>query len=319
MLLIFGLSLSQSNGQSIPVGNSATNGANSGTNSGNSGNTGTKTGDGTRGYNQGYSYNTGIQPYQTGFTFYQPFGDAANAQNTAGGESGQKSPTAQPVAPVAQPVAPVGYQPGYNVFSAPQSGNIGPQTGQPIQYQNVPQFVHFGPPPTQGAQPIPVQPIPIQPIALPNFEAGLPNLDSFGLGGTQPNRRNNNNNNNNGIPNLGNDFGSGDFGIPGLSGGGGGGNANNNGFFSQPNNNNNNDFGFPSASNDGGGGGGGGGYDSLPDDSSLANFANLGGGGQSNDYPDNDFGGLGDFGSATQNRGTFDILPNFNNGFFRRK
>ncbi|KAH7636598.1 hypothetical protein HUG17_10568 [Dermatophagoides farinae] len=34
-----------------------------------------------RGYNQGYSYNTGIKPYRTGYTYFQPFGDHVNNQN----------------------------------------------------------------------------------------------------------------------------------------------------------------------------------------------------------------------------------------------
>lgn len=48
-----------------------------------------------RGYNQGYSYNTGIKPYTTGYTYYQPFGDAVN--NHDNGTAGDGKPAQMPV------------------------------------------------------------------------------------------------------------------------------------------------------------------------------------------------------------------------------
>src|SRR6218665_3437887 len=53
-----------------------------------------------RGYNQGYSYNTGIKPCTTGYTYYQPFGDAAKnqkPQQDAGEAENDKSPPAKTV------------------------------------------------------------------------------------------------------------------------------------------------------------------------------------------------------------------------------
>lgn len=56
-----------------------------------------------RGYNQGYSYNTGIKPYTTGYTYYQPFGDAVNQDNNQSNSNGDSKPGA-PGAPQQLPV-----------------------------------------------------------------------------------------------------------------------------------------------------------------------------------------------------------------------
>ncbi|KAJ6220166.1 hypothetical protein RDWZM_005978 [Blomia tropicalis] len=70
-----------------------------------------------RGYNQGYSYNTGIKPYQTGYTYYQPFGDAAKDPN-------QQNVPIQPIQPQMVPQARPPVQMNGNDFGMGNDFNL---------------------------------------------------------------------------------------------------------------------------------------------------------------------------------------------------
>lgn len=100
-----------------------------------------------RGYNQGYSYNTGIKPYRTGYTYFQPFGDAADQQN------------------------------GQNHGAAPQTGTSGgvakpaAVTGKQIPVE-LPNFFGIDPKQMGPMRVIPNQNVPVD-------ENGIPNLDAI--------------------------------------------------------------------------------------------------------------------------------------------
>ncbi|KAH9395086.1 hypothetical protein TYRP_005156 [Tyrophagus putrescentiae] len=108
-----------------------------------------------RGYNQGYSYNTGIKPYRTGYTYFQPFGDAADQQNQQNGAGGAAAP---------------------NAAAAPQTAKAGgagaaapPPPPLPVE---LPNFFGLDPKTMGPMRVIPNQNVPVD-------ENGIPNLDAI--------------------------------------------------------------------------------------------------------------------------------------------
>ncbi len=109
-----------------------------------------------RGYNQGYSYNTGIKPYRTGYTYFQPFGDAADQQNQQNGAGGGGA------------AAP-------NAAAAPQTakaGGAGAAPPPPPLPVELPNFFGLDPKTMGPMRVIPNQNVPVD-------ENGIPNLDAI--------------------------------------------------------------------------------------------------------------------------------------------
>lgn len=114
------------------------------------------------GYNRGYSYNTGIKPYRTGYTYFQPFGDAAAEQEERDRKNNEKK--AEPkTAPV--PVAPAPSPPA-------SSHSQAPQTTQEQMPADMAAFL--------GADPKSMGPVKvIRNQDIPLDENGIPNLDAI--------------------------------------------------------------------------------------------------------------------------------------------
>ncbi|UXI18865.1 hypothetical protein NH340_JMT04808 [Sarcoptes scabiei] len=198
-----------------------------------------------RGFNQGYSYNTGIKPYRTGYTYFQPFGDAVTEQTPTNqnNQNGIK-----------------GVNSNNNNQNDGANNNDGKvQTVQQLPVQ-LPDF--FGIDPKQLG--------PVRVISnknLPLDENGIPILDAIHIP-ENANEENANNNNNQqqqqqtlpqapptpvDVPVNANDF-TGDFNFNNILSGTDGTTGQNGGNYNNNNNNNNNgnslfDFSPPSSNN----------------------------------------------------------------------
>lgn len=142
-----------------------------------------------RGYNQGYSYNTGIKPYQTGYTYYQPFGDAAKDPNQQNGMNGSNRPLAaqpgvagQQQQQQQQPQMPIELP---NIFGLDpkQFGPVKviPNQNVPVDENGIPQLDAIKIPQTPASGQVPIQPI--QPQMVPQARPPVQmNGNDFGMG-----------------------------------------------------------------------------------------------------------------------------------------
>lgn len=144
-------------------------GSSDGGSSGTSGVTGAGGGGGgdannpVQGFNRGFAYNSGIRPYNVGYSYFQPFGNLAQQQGSS---------------PAASGGATQGVASGQG-FSPQGGGNIvqfGGQAAPQYQVQQVP--VQQIP-----VQQIPVQQIPVQQVPFNPSEYGIPGSFLGGGGG----------------------------------------------------------------------------------------------------------------------------------------